>query len=334
MMNLMIFQVLKTPYEGSFVDVGPGWNLDEVKIRTITLIPENLNSNKEPLLLVHGFGSGICHWLGNLDSLAQGLGGRKIYAIDLLGFARSSRPSFDLDGEVEIQFVESIERWRDSLNIKKFIICGHSFGGYISSCYALFYPEHIKHLILADPWGIDDRDLKSREDSVKLYPIPPYITLAQSLANYFPPLSILRGSGPYGKSLVHRFKSEIGLKFVPFLGDQSTIILDYIYHCNAQTPSGELAFKSLTSTLASAKRPMIHRLVDLDDQIPITFIYGGRSWIDNSPGWFLKDCLAPERVEMKVIYGAGHHVNVDDYETFNLMVIDACNKIWPLLRES
>lgn len=281
---------------------------------------------KDPIVLVHGFGSGIGHWILNLDGLCEGLPDRKVYAFDLLGFARSSRPKFDLEGDVESQFIESIEKWRIAQNIDRFILLGHSFGGYISCCYSLNHPERISHLILADPWGIEDRGLAGAATSHQVYPLPPYVTVAQSMLKYFNVLSILRVSGPYGRNLVHQFKSDLRDKFVPILGKDSTAILDYVYHCNVQTPSGEIAFQSLTKTLASAKNPMVHRLVDLDESIPITFIYGGRSWISNSPAWFLKECLTPGRVEVEIIYGSGHHVNADSYETFNRLVIEACNK--------
>lgn len=83
----------------------------------------------------------------NFDTFANT---RPVYAIDLLGFGKSSRPKFSKDAkEIEMQYVSSIEKWRECMKIDKMILLGHSFGGYLSTAYSIKYPERIEHLILA-----------------------------------------------------------------------------------------------------------------------------------------------------------------------------------------
>ena len=69
---------LKTAYRGWYVDIGPVVGPSD-KIWTISL---NEESNKTPILLLHGLGAGVALWCLNLDSLAAH---RPVYAIDLLG---------------------------------------------------------------------------------------------------------------------------------------------------------------------------------------------------------------------------------------------------------
>ena len=60
----------------------------------------------------------------------------------LTGFGRSSRPTFDTDAiNAERQFITGIEEWRKEVGLGKFIIVGHSFGGFLAASYAIKYPE-------------------------------------------------------------------------------------------------------------------------------------------------------------------------------------------------
>lgn len=74
------------------------------------------------------------------------------------GFGRSSRCYFSSDpDQAEDQYVAAIEKWRQNAGIKKMVLLGHSFGGYLSAAYALKHPANVQHLILADPWGLPER---------------------------------------------------------------------------------------------------------------------------------------------------------------------------------
>lgn len=41
----------------------------------------------------------------------------------------------------EQQWVATIEEWRKKVKLEKFILLGHSFGGYLATSYAISYPE-------------------------------------------------------------------------------------------------------------------------------------------------------------------------------------------------
>lgn len=117
------------------MDIGPAVG-DADKIWTISM---NTESERTPLVLIHGMGAGVAFWVLNLDALAEH---RPVYAMDILGFGRSSRPVFSTDPlEAEKQLVLSIEEWRREMNIPKMILLGHSLGGFLSTSYTMQYPD-------------------------------------------------------------------------------------------------------------------------------------------------------------------------------------------------
>ena len=105
-----------------------------------------------PLVMVHGFASGLGLWILNYDTLSRKV---PLHALDLLGFANSSRAyTFSKHSQTCIdEYVESLEKWRQAMQLDKFVLLGHSFGGYLSFFYMLKHPNRVQHLILADPWG-------------------------------------------------------------------------------------------------------------------------------------------------------------------------------------
>lgn len=50
-----------------------------------------------------------------------------------------------------------------------------------------------------------------------------------------------------------------------------------------------------------AKNPVIKRVDRLDDEIPITMLYGSRSWMESSPGEFIKQSRTSSFVNLQVI---------------------------------
>ena len=163
--------------------------LDQEKIWTVTFNP---NGKKTPLLLLHGFGAGVGMWCLNYKQLSDD---RTVHAMDLLGFARSSRPDFGHDPEgIEEKFVDSIEDTRKALGLDKFIILGHSFGAYLAYAYALKHPGHVKYVILGDPWGFSVKPA----DWEKTVQIPTWVKAMATILGPFNPFASIRLAGPFG----------------------------------------------------------------------------------------------------------------------------------------
>ena len=178
----LIFLGVKHPFKTYFIPISNG-----NYIRTIE-VGNKTECNRIPLVLLHGFDGALGFWTLNIDDLSEK---QNVYAIDLLGFGGSSRPSFPCDPvDVERCFVDSIEEWREKVGLKTFILVGHSLGGFLAASYTLSYPEHVKHLVLADPWGF------SEPRDIFLSWWEKAITYFISLCN---PSDLLRLMGPLGK---------------------------------------------------------------------------------------------------------------------------------------
>ena len=69
---------------------------------------------------------------------------------------------------------------------------------------------------------------------------------------------------------------------------------------NLLTFSGETAFKSLSSKFGWAKQPMILRIADIDKNLPITFVYGSRTWMDRDCGYHSRYLRNESHVDVEV----------------------------------
>jgi abhydrolase domain-containing protein 4 len=137
----------------------------------------------------------------------------------------SSRPKFSSDPIVaENEFIDAIEEWRQQVGLTSMILMGHSFGGYLSTSYALKYPQHVKALILIDTWGFAESKLAHQ--------IP---MLYRFFLFYISPTGILRLLGKIGIYLYKRIIPEVGQRFKAIVGD-SDVMYDYAYHSNKNTP--------------------------------------------------------------------------------------------------
>ncbi|KAJ8387622.1 hypothetical protein AAFF_G00151720 [Aldrovandia affinis] len=305
------------------------------KIWTVTVTnrhsrkPEK-NTTQTPLVMVHGFGGGVGLWVRNLDPLCVS---RPVFAFDLLGFGRSSRPHFPSDpAQAEDQSVHSIEQWRQAVGVEHMILLGHSLGGYLATSYAIQYPERVSHLILVDPWGFPERPQAGSEVSggqgsevVKRPPPPTWVKALASFVSLFNPLAVIRAAGPLGPSLVNRFRPDFRRKFEDLFEDDT--MTQYIYHCNSQNPSGEVGFRAMSESLGWAKRPMLQRVEQLPPSLPVTLVYGGRSWVDSSTGGRVEQLRPQGHTQTMVIDDASHHVYADQSDVFNRVVQNICDTV-------
>ncbi|XP_041757887.1 1-acylglycerol-3-phosphate O-acyltransferase ABHD5, partial [Coregonus clupeaformis] len=266
---------------------------------------------RPPLVLLHGFGGGVGLWAQNLDSLC---GSGAVYALDLLGFGQSSRPLFSVDPQgAEEQFLGALDEWRDRMGLEEIVLMGHNLGGYLAAAYTLIHPHRVKQLILVEPWGFPARPESLDQEKS----IPVWIRAMGAVMSPFNPLAGLRLAGPLGPMLIQTIRSDFKQKYSSVFDDNT--VSDYIYHLNAQTPSGETAFRNMTVPYGWAKRPMLDRIGQIRPDIPISIIYGSRSSIDSDSGYTVRK-IRPD-VDIIVIRGGGHYVFADQPDDFNQNVL-------------
>merc|ERR1712106_220940 len=307
-----LLEYVETESVGFFVNIGLV-NGDKCRVWTRKF---GSGGSEVPLVMIHGMGAGLAMFVLNLDSLARN---RTIYAIDLPGFGRSSRINFPSKGtEIESQYTLMIERWRAILGIEKMNLFGHSFGGYLTGLYALQHPDYINLLVLADPWGMTEKplDWKPRRK------IPEWAKALGSLLMKFNPLAGLRASGPAGPWLVSKMRPDLRRKYEDLLGPgNTTLISDYLFHCNAQDPTGESAFHSLMTGFGWPRNPLLPRLAGLDKTVDMQVFYGANTWMAHLEEADFIDIGVEASVDVEYIEDSGHHVYADQYEKFNEALI-------------
>ncbi len=97
----------------------------------------------KPLLILHGWGSNSKRWQKVGELLAEI--GVKVIIPDLPGFGNSDKPStvWNLD-----DYCDFIQEFVKLLNLEKFYLLGHSFGGALAVKYSLRFPGKIDKLFL------------------------------------------------------------------------------------------------------------------------------------------------------------------------------------------
>ena len=120
--------------------------------------------NKETILLLHG-GHRVPDYL---DKVADFLGERyKAISYDQRGIGNSvaSRETYSVD-----EFIGDIDSVVDSVNIEKFHLFGHSWGGILAQHYASHYPKRIESLFLCNPsLGVESQWNSVQEEVNDIY---------------------------------------------------------------------------------------------------------------------------------------------------------------------
>ncbi|MCA6624188.1 MAG: alpha/beta fold hydrolase [Pseudanabaena sp. M165S2SP1A06QC] len=96
---------------------------------------QNADTNKPPILLIHGFGAAMDQWRDNIPALAAE---HTVYTIDLLGFGASEKPPTDYSIYLWVEQV--LNFWQKFVGTPM-IIVGNSIGALVATIAASNHPE-------------------------------------------------------------------------------------------------------------------------------------------------------------------------------------------------
>jgi pimeloyl-ACP methyl ester carboxylesterase len=109
---------------------------------------DDVGSDGMPVVFVHSYAGTSKHWAEQLDHLRAS---RRALALDLRGHGSSSPPPDD-DYSIE-SLAEDIEAVVDSLDLKRFVIVGHSLGASAAIAYTGTHPGRVSGLVVVGAPG-------------------------------------------------------------------------------------------------------------------------------------------------------------------------------------
>jgi pimeloyl-ACP methyl ester carboxylesterase len=101
-----------------------------------------------PILFLHSYAGTSAHWKPQLSHLRPR---RRAVAMDLRGHGHSDKPP---DGDYSVpSLAEDIAAVVDALELRRFVLVGHSLGGSAAAAYVGKHPQRVAGLILAGAPG-------------------------------------------------------------------------------------------------------------------------------------------------------------------------------------
>lgn len=278
------------------------------------------------LVCLPGYGAGLGFYFRNLDGMCSLF---RTHAVDWLGTGLSGRPPFKASNREETEdfFLKPFETWREKNGLEKFVLMGHSMGGYLAATYALKHPERVEHLVLVCPAAVGE---KPDESKIPKWAENFWSWRGQAWRTFSflwnvgaTPMMAIRGLGPWGRDMIGKYVNNRFNQGNPFSKEEASCMEDYFYHITASKGSGEFALRHVMTPFAWGKAPLEHRLNEL--KVPVTFIYGEQDWMDpeaaertckrirEAQGQPKNDC--DQSIEL--IPESGHFVFMDQPELFH-----------------
>ena len=138
-------------------------------------------AGKAPMLCVHG-GAANAHWY---DFVVQGFNADyHVRAIDMRGHGDSEWHNSNPPDYTYSRHAADIHELTEKLDLRDFVLIGHSMGGMVSLVYAAAYPGRAKSLIVVDSNLVMNPERIAGFNAVGNRPARAYDTEEEFIANY------------------------------------------------------------------------------------------------------------------------------------------------------
>lgn len=106
------------------------------------------------IVLLHGFLENLTMWNTTVEQLSKKY---RVICIDLLGHGESENYGYVHTMEDQAKMVKAV---LDYLKLRKYVLVGHSMGGYISLAFAKLFAHNLKGLCLMNSTALPDTEEK------------------------------------------------------------------------------------------------------------------------------------------------------------------------------
>ena len=119
-----------------------------------TKVHFTLTGKGSAIVFLHGFLENSTMWQSIVEVLSKK---NRVICIDLLGHGETENSGYVYTMNEQAEVVKTV---LDSLKLRKYILIGHSMGGYVALAFAKIYPKNVKGLCLQNSTALPDTEEK------------------------------------------------------------------------------------------------------------------------------------------------------------------------------